>query len=547
MLDGDALRMPFFGDDFVLLDRARGGPLASLFSPGARPLVWWRPWSQGLHVALLERVFGAHALPFHLANLALWLAALLLFFSLVRRAAGGPAAWRAGAALAVMAAWGTPLLWAAGAQELWMLVGSLAALRLALARRGGAAAAALAVALLSKETAAVVPVIALACVVALGGESWRAVARRVTPMALVTLAWAAIHPLLLGRVWSGAAPPPPADATLAEPAPVVAARAILALLNLDHVPDPIGGWRVPAIAGAVLALAIAALLLRAAGSPARDRAPVARRRVVAAGAAWAAAAWVPLLAPAVGFQAYYGLLGACGAWLAIAAALDPWPRWGIAVVALSAAFAPFQTVTPSPGWGGAWYPRRAGAFVGQLKRSLMRLHPSLAPHTRLYFTGVPAYVGLLAGDGPVARVWYGDPTLEARLFSAYAPRAAGAAPGTDRFFRCLGFEGVREIDPRAPRPPGAGAERAWRADLDELGASFAGGGDWRRAASVFERLARAEPDSVSHAFNAGVCFEAVGDSASAARWYARAARLPGADAEVREQARRFERHLRHGP
>ena len=80
-----------------------------------------------------------------------------------------------------------------------------------------------------------------------------------------------------------------------------------------------------------------------------------------------------------------------------------------------------------------------------------------------------------------------------------------------------------------------GNERAARARCD--------GGDWRRAAAEFLKLAEAVPSRFEYAFDAGACLESLGDSSAAAEWYARAAGLPGADADVRRNAERLA-HLR---
>jgi Flp pilus assembly protein TadD len=57
------------------------------------------------------------------------------------------------------------------------------------------------------------------------------------------------------------------------------------------------------------------------------------------------------------------------------------------------------------------------------------------------------------------------------------------------------------------------------------------------------KLAESVPTRFEYASDAGVCLESLGDSSAAARWYARAAALPGADDEARRNAERFA-HLR---
>ena len=118
---GYALRIPFINDDYIFLDRVRAASFASLWRLD-RPLFhWYRPWSRELHYWTLQHVFGTRELPFHLVSWALALAVLGGAFVLFRRIAGGAAAAIAVAGVASLAAWGVPMVWIAGVQDLWML------------------------------------------------------------------------------------------------------------------------------------------------------------------------------------------------------------------------------------------------------------------------------------------------------------------------------------------------------------------------------------------------------------------------------------------
>src|SRR5262249_23072725 len=150
--------------------------------------------------------------------------------------------------------------------------------------------------------------------------------------------------------------------------------------------------------------------------------------------------------------------------------------------------------------------------------------------------------GFLAGDAPALRVWYGDSTLRGGYYPAFRTRGSGA-PGSDRFFRfdsaagwvpvVAGLEDVRAARRANPR---------WMVDHENLARTLAEGGDWGAAAAEYEKLAAADSSSVEFAYNAAVCREAIGDSTGAALWYERAASLPGADEDVRANARRFGRY-----
>src|SRR5262249_34689414 len=143
------------------------------------------------------------------------------------------------------------LLWGAGAQESWMVLGSLASLAAFLARRSWLAAALLVPALLSKETAAVVPLIALVLPL-IERDPWSTALPRVAPLALVTVAWALLHPPLVRH-----------DAVAGSAAAFATGglRTLLSFANLQRVPHPDKGWP-----DALLAALPALLVLAAAGA-----------------------------------------------------------------------------------------------------------------------------------------------------------------------------------------------------------------------------------------------------------------------------------------
>src|SRR5205085_7111821 len=85
--------------------------------------------------------------------------------------------------------------------------------------------------------------------------------------------------------------------------------------------------------------------------------------------------------------------------------------------------------TVSWDWGDAWYQHRAASWQDGLRDRLHELHPSLPPHTRVWFIKLPNNVGLVAGASSAMRFWYDDPTLRADYYSRYRPRAAGEPAG----------------------------------------------------------------------------------------------------------------------
>jgi hypothetical protein len=545
---GYALRVPFINDDYIFLDKTRGASFGSLWEPRELAFHWYRPWSRELHYWSLQRLFGAQELPFHLASWGLALAVLVSYFLLARRIIGQAAAAVATAGVAALAAWAVPLVWIAGVQDLWLLLFALAFLHAWVAGGRALAAVFLALALLSKESAAVLP--ALATAYGLIVERRRVTdALRATWLTwLMVAAWATFHPVLGGRLWRPLADPPPPG--LHPPVLEVALRTLGVPFNLDAAPAPENGWPSVLVVAAIGAVLLAALVLlgtRRGGAHAVVTAGVGSSptsRSWLFGLAWAALGWAPLMMPTLGWHAYYALLGSLGAWLALAPFLSRRPALAMVLVAGLALLRAARADTPSRDWGSEWYQRRAGSFVDFMRQDLRRLHPTLPPHARLYFVRVPSTVGFLAGDGPALRVWYGDSTLRGGYYPSFQLRPPGAAPGPDLFFR---FDSLAGWVPVRTGPEHLEAAQAanprWLVDHEVLAQTLAMADDWEKARSEYEKLAAADSLRAAFAYNAGVCSEAMGDSSSAAVWYGRAAALPSADAEMRAMARRFARHL----
>lgn len=535
---GDALHIPFINDDFIFLDKTRAASFASLWEPAGLAFHWYRPWSREFHYWVLQRLFGARELPFHLASLMLALAVLTGYFVVVRRLAGARVAAVATAGWAALAAWAVPMLWVAGVQDLWMLAFAMLVLLAAAAGARWVTAGALVMALLSKETAAILPVVVVAFEVLVNRRRVADALRRSAPLWVVAAAWAFFHPLLGGRLWR----PLAIAAESAAPASGWgnAGRTLAMPFNLDQWPAPEGGWLLPLLRGTIGAALLAMMVLFATRPGRRRGASPEPAGMVPFGVAWALIGWIPLLMPGLGWHGYYALFGAAGAWLALGAGLSRRPPIAIVVVAGLALLRSGRADTPSLDWGSESYQRRAAAFIRYMRDDLQRIVPEPPHHSRFYFVRVPSHVGFLAGDGPALRVWYGDSTLSGGYYPAYRPRTAGEPRGPDLFFRYDSTAGWIPV-----RPGRENVERArlanprWVTDHEMLAQTLARAGAWPAALIEYLKLSEAESLKVEFAFNAGVCYETLGDSTRAARWYARAASLPGADAEARATARRF--------
>jgi hypothetical protein len=554
-----SLAAPFFSDDYILLDKIQDASLRSLVAPGTLAYHWYRPWSRELHYAALYHLFGASTLPFHIACFALYLVAMGLFFEFARRVVGAKAAAVATAGVAAMASWGVIVEWGSGSQELWMLVWALVTL-FALARgRSLLAMIPFALALLSKETAAVVPVIGVAYAMLLDGAGARAAFRRVAPLIAMTVVWAAFHPALGGRWWWAAGLPNPPEV---HTNPIVnLARTVLTLVNLDALPSPVSGWGraiLSTLPGAVILTALAgwgvwASMRRARSAPAAspDASAAARatpadagspNRSVAFGTAWAVAAWLPLLFPSLLWQSYYTLFGAMGAWLALSAALASRPIAGVVLVSLVALLNGPRAETPVAEWGNELVMRAGRAFMGETEHWLEARHPRLPHHSRLYFAGVPTGTVFVLGPGdtPALRIWYDDRTLSGSYWSQFTVRAPQAPSGPDFFFRHDSLAGWNEV---FAGPENADSTRAaspsWTTDHENLAYVLIEGGDVSTAALEYEKLARAYPARAEYPYLRSLCAESLGDSAGVRQWLGRAVSLPDADDEMREKARRY--------
>jgi hypothetical protein len=205
------VRVQFIGDDYIFLDRVRDMDFWGLWSRAHTDFGWYRPWSRDFHFWMLSRVFGPTELAFRVSSLVLWFAMLALYRAVLERDAGARRADIATLGVASLSLWGVSLTWISGVQDLWMLVFSLIAVRLDQSRHGRWSVVPYALALLSKETAVMLPLIVLARARIVSRLSWRDAARRVMPLAVVSLAWLVAHPTLVHRLTHSESSLPPAN------------------------------------------------------------------------------------------------------------------------------------------------------------------------------------------------------------------------------------------------------------------------------------------------------------------------------------------------
>lgn len=541
---GPALNLPFIGDDYVFLDKTRDATFWNLWVFWNPDLGWYRPWSRELHFWVIQKTAGLHEFPFRVVSILLWIAALCLYAAIVRRLASGRVVTIAALGVASLALWGTPLLWISGSQDLWMLCFTMASMLLFAGGRAGWAILAFGLALLSKETAAVLPALLVAYLVLLERQRPLDALRRTGPFWVLLLAWLIFHPTLHARLLSGVT-------TAAElehrPPPLgILAKTILSTLNLDVIPRPQElGW------GLVLRVLTSAVVL-GAGVALVTRARAVTDPHVGGGGrsaallrfagAWTAIGWLPQFLPSIGWHAYYGCLGTLGAWLAVAQWLQNRRRVAVVAVMGLAILRGAQANTLSTDWGNESYWQRAGSILSAIRDELYRQHPTLPRHSRVYFAHIPNNIGLIAGESPAMRVWYRDSTLQAGFYSYYRPRPPSAPGGEDFFFRFDSAAGMVEvIAGREDVRFGLRSNPRWESDHEGLAELFLNGGDIPRAASEFEKLS-VLPHRPDAALYAGVCWEAAGDTARADSLMARGrSRMGLSSAQLQERVAR----LRH--
>jgi hypothetical protein len=446
ILHWDAIRLPFFADDYLFLEQARGRSLpAALAAPDAIGN-FFRPVGRQLYFWVLAHPFGESPSAAHVANLVLFLAIVALLFVIVRRLAGAGAAAIGAGFLALHYAADVPLRWVSGSQDLLAVLGALGAIALHLAGRRGWASPVLLLGLLSKETVLLTPLIA-AVADRRPGERWPAALKRAWPLGLAVVVWATLWLITLPqRRGLGASlgfEPLGAVAVFIHLVPVILG------LEWRNMLVAVGRAVPPILALAPILVAV----LGAGGATGR-----AFRSITIAGVLWTLAATVPLVAVASVWSAYYYLFALCGAALALGALVARGPLWvRLAVVAALATGSQSGRSSPEFASGrGAWtaqshinrrYIDRATDAIARYLADLKRQRPSVPPRSTFFFGGIPSFLAWQAGDGPLVRWAYRDTSLRSHYQTDFT--LARARRGPAYFFAVMGDtlqEEVREPD-----------------------------------------------------------------------------------------------------
>jgi Dolichyl-phosphate-mannose-protein mannosyltransferase len=184
-----ALGVSFTSDDFFILDRVRAqGGLQHALAYFERGFFdYYRPLAFVAH-ALDWQLWGARAAGFHLTNIVLHAAASALVFAIGRRLLDRSAALLAALLFALHPASHEAVYWIAARFDLLATTFMLASLLLLWRDEAwtyGLGVVCFALALLSKESALSLPVIAAGADVLLARREWRAVALRLIPLLIV--------------------------------------------------------------------------------------------------------------------------------------------------------------------------------------------------------------------------------------------------------------------------------------------------------------------------------------------------------------------------
>jgi len=423
-----ALRLPFFADDYLFLDRVRDRSLpAALLSPD--PIHnFWRPVGRQLYFWSVARL-GESPLVAHLANLALFVVILALLFELVRRLAGARPALIGASFVALHYAADVPVRWASGSQDLIAVAAALGALLLLQSGRRAWASAALVLGLLAKETVVMAPLVA-AALFRVPGEPWSRTLRRVWPLMAMVGAWAPVWIAVMhGR--SGGTLTFSLDA-------VPAALSHLAQVSVGAEWSPAPASRLRTLPPLLpLSIALAAVALGWNGRVrAKEPAGFSAWR---AGVAWAVLGALPVAAAASIWSAYYYLFALCGLSLAIGVVLAR-QRLVVAlgVVSLLAWGSGYarrlEGFSTAPGnWNtqshfNRFYFDRAMRWVSRYLEDLRRGHPTLPRRSTLFFAGIPVFAGWQIADGALVRWAHRDSTLRSYWLSAFSVDKARRGP-----------------------------------------------------------------------------------------------------------------------
>ncbi len=458
-----ALGTGFVNDDYLFLEQVRRhGLLGAVLHP-AGVGNYFRPVSRELWFTLVAPFSWGEPLVFHLVQMLVFLAALVLLADLLRalmprRDPGLSPPVLAGVLWFALAPFQrVNLAWVSCSQDVLALTGALGSIALFRRGRAGLAIAAYAAATLAKESALPLPALLFLWSWRIERESARRALARTLPFALAALPWAVGEFLLRQQstatnalVWGGAS----------------FAAAFLHLLQSLAGVEHAAGWfhsgsaaRPSLEAFALLTLAAVALKDRATpAEPGEWFAPT--RDTLGFAVAWCAAFTLPVWPVVYLWSGYYYTLAAVGGAVLVACAVTRIARWSWIVFAgallwwHAAGVSPRAFALRADAWTGtshvtSFYIERAAALSHDMRASLERVAPKVARQTRFFFAALPSWAGFQMGNGPSVRHLYHDDSLESHFYSTFGENTAGWYPLRFLFWNGLAFEPLyaNERDP----------------------------------------------------------------------------------------------------
>ena len=542
-------------EDFMFLERARGTSFVENWNFRDALGGYYRPLTRNVYFWIGERLFGRDPIPYHLLNVAVAMAGLVLFFLVTRHmlaAACGPrgehrepAAPVVGPALIAVLLFalhptaGTPVSWISGIQDLLAVALVLGAVLAHFARRRIAYAVLMAAAILSKEIVVSMPIVLWVYDLAVERASWRQATRRQAGALAIVAIWA------IGNRWL-----PWNDLGSTVHSVEAGERKLLGRFDLGTVRftfeslvliEPREGftWFFTTGDTFLMGVLVAAVLGLAHSCPWPDRPQVSLFLV---GALWSVLGIVPLIAVISHFY-YYAFYPALGASVAAAAALvmimgSCSLRFGRSLARVAtAAIAVLGVGCLAAGAGfthrieqfDAHEVRRSSRYLSSFRSDLARLHPTLPDSARCYFWNIPPGLGFQLIERRALRVWLDAPGVEGHDLSSYTPDTAHPA-----FFFAHDGEGhLFEIVPAFPDPLLEAPPSLYSDAHSDLGTRFAEVGDAETAIAEWRKALKVDPDHASASANLGITLLGAGRYEEAAEALVRAASLNPEDADLR--------------
>lgn len=439
-----ALAVGFQNDDYLFLEQARRFGVLGAFEHPSGLANYFRPLSREVWFAVLSPLAAGQPLGFHLAQFAVFVAALWLLADLLRAfvpsRSGG---WLALPVLAgvlfyaVLPFQRVNLMWVSCAQDLLALTGVLGSVALFRRGRGRLAALAFLGATLAKQSALPLPVMLFVWSWRIDGDSPRRAFERSWPVAAAALPW------LAGEWWLRRHSPGAARLEF-DASPLAAAFAHLpqALAGIEHASGWLASWgeaRPSVLAFALVALVTLTLPDKPAAAEPGEPRVIPARRAVEFALLWCMVFTLPLWPVAYSWSGYYYTLAAAGGAVLVALATTRLSRWrwvlfaGVLLWWHAAGVGPAAFAQREDPWTGtshitSYYLERATSLSGEMRASLARTLPKVGQGTRFFFATLPSWAGFQMGNGPSVRHLYHDDTIESYFYSQYAESTAARHP-----------------------------------------------------------------------------------------------------------------------